>query len=369
MFLKNWVMLVALTAPILWLAHGVTVKNPKIEIWVGFKGTSEKDRDVVFLRRALKEKKVQGIILFGRNIENPEQLKNLISFLTDSNPSIPVSIDQEGGRLMRLNQNKGFHHAGKMLAAAAYFNPGPTKELAVPTITKPTEEQALKHIGDVHGSAAQEMANLGINVIFGPVSDVNINPECPVIGKLDRSFSNDSGQVTRCCNAVLSSYEKYGLRGCLKHAPGHGSANVDSHKGVTDVTKTWTISELQPFVECFKAHSGTAIMVGHLINKEIDPDFPASMSKKTVALMNSAMRAAGIDKKPLYIADGYEMKAVFNRYKPQEFLNYCANAGVGVVLFFCDDKYYPPHCTLQDFLKEHLGLEASHKDTVVTVPS
>ena len=370
MFLKKWLIVPFLTASILLGVDREDFKKPKIEIWVGFRGTSPKDPDVPFLRHALKKKKVHGIILFNRNIENPKQLKNLISFLTDNDGSIPVSIDQEGGRVMRLTQSKGFDRAGKMLAAAGYLNPDSTaKSIEKPSAkpaAKPTEVQALKYISDMHQAAAQEMADLGITMVLGPVADVNVNPECPAIGKLNRSFSGDPEQVTRCCNAVIAAYEKYGLRACLKHAPGHGSASMDSHEGVTDVTKTWVKSELDPFVGCFKAHPGTAIMMGHLMNQGIDTDFPASMSKKIVTLINAAIAAAGIDKKPLYIADGYEMKAVFNRYSPREFLNYCTDAGIGAVLFFCEDSYYPLDYTLQDFLKERLGLEVGH---VPGVPS
>jgi hypothetical protein len=89
-------------------------------IWVGFVGTSKTDPDVIALRQLLALKKVHGIILFDRNIKNPDQLRSLVSFLTQNNPNIPVAIDQEGGKVARLKAHKGFVACGAMRAAADY---------------------------------------------------------------------------------------------------------------------------------------------------------------------------------------------------------------------------------------------------------
>lgn len=311
------------------------VKTP--DIWVGFVGTSKDDPDVVTLHRALALKKVHGIILFGRNIVNPHQVRSLVSFLTKNNGNIPVAIDQEGGTVRRLKEDKGFLACGAMRAAADY------------------QGNALD-ISTIHEAAAKEMKDVGITVVFGPVADTNINPHCPVIGARDRSFSDQPNQVIHCCNAVISAYEKYGLMACLKHVPGHGSSVIDSHKGLTDVTSTWSKQELEPFIQCFKAHPKTAMMMSHVILRTQDPQFPASMSKKIVDFLHNQLRQSGVSQKPLLISDAYDMKAICDFYTPRQFLNQCGAAGLDVVLFYCADAFNAKYASLADFLNKELDI-------------
>ena len=312
---------------IVWKAR--SVKTP--DIWVGFLGTSEKDPDVQTLKRALALKKVHGFVLFARNIVNPTQLRALISFLTHNNPLISVAIDQEGGKVCRLKSNQGFLACGAMRAAADY-------------------QGNVLEIQNTHEAAAKEMRNLGISVVFGPVADININPHCPAIGQWGQSFSQGAQQVISSCNAVIEAYEKYGLRACLKHAPGHGSSLVDSHKGITDITKTWSEQELEPFIQCFKSHPLCAIMMGHVMVRTVDPKFPASMSKAMVDYMNKRLSALGIHQKPMFITDDYRMKAISDFYTPKEFLDQCGRAGMAVVLFCSHPQ------SLAQFLKDELDI-------------
>ncbi len=306
-------------------------------IWVGFVGTSKTDPDVIALRQLLALKKVHGIILFDRNIKNPDQLRSLVSFLTQNNPNIPVAIDQEGGKIARLKAHKGFVACGAMRAAADYRG----NVLEIVTIAQ---------------AAAREMRNVGITVVFGPVADTNINPHCPIIGALGRSFSDQSEQVIRCCNAVIAAYATQGVMACLKHAPGHGSASSDSHKGLTDVTFTWRNQELDPFIQCFKAHPKTAIMMSHVMLCTLDPKYPASMSKTIVDFLRKEMLRSGISQKPLLISDAYDMKAICDFYTPRQFLKQCGAAGLDVVLFYCDDQYIKTFPSLVGFLKQELDM-------------
>jgi beta-N-acetylhexosaminidase len=325
----------ALLAVMTAIVYKSGVKKP--DIWVGFVGTSKDDPDVVTLHRALALKKVHGIILFGRNIVSPDQVRSLVSFLTQNNRHIPVAIDQEGGTVRRLEENKGFVACGAMPAAADY------------------QGNALD-ISTIHEAAAKEMKDVGITVVFGPVADTNINPHCPVIGARDRSFSDQPNQVIHCCNAVIAAYEKYGLMACLKHVPGHGSSVVDSHKGLTDVTSTWSKQELEPFVQCFKAHPKTAMMMSHVILRTQDPQFPASMSKKIVDFLHNQLRQSGVSQKPLLISDAYDMKAICDFYTPRQFLNQCGAAGLDVVLFYCANEFTAKYPSLSDFLKKELDI-------------
>ncbi len=320
-------------ACLFWKNYGV--KTP--DIWVGFVGTSEKDPDVAVLQRALALKKVHGIILFGRNIVNPNQVRSLVSFLTRNNRHIPVAIDQEGGKVRRLKENNGFLACGAMRAAADY-------------------QGNVLDIQTIHEAAAKEMSDLGITMVFGPVADTNSNPRCPVIGALGRSFSDQPNQVTHCCNAVITAYEKYGLMACLKHVPGHGSSLEDSHKGLTDVTFTWDKKELAPFIQCFKAHPKVAMMMSHVMLRTKDGKFPASMSKKVVDFLRKELLHSGVSQKPLLISDAYDMKAICDVYTPKQFLKQCGVAGLDVVLFYCADAFNTKYASLADFLNKELGI-------------
>ncbi len=312
-----------------------SVKTP--DIWVGFVGIGKDDPDVRALRQLLALKKVHGVILFDRNIVNPHQVRSLVSFLTQNNRNIPIAIDQEGGKVRRLKEDKGFLACGAMRAAADYHS-------------------HAQDISTIHQAAAKEMSDIGINVVFGPVADTNINPHCPIIGARGRSFSDQPQQVIQCCNAVIAAYEKYGLMAVLKHVPGHGSSVTDSHKGLTDVTPTWSPPELEPFVQCFKAHPKTAMMMSHVMLRTQDSKFPASMSKKIVDFLGNALRRSGVWQKPLLISDAYDMKAICDFYTPRQFLNHCGGAGIDAALFYCADAFIAKYASLADFLKKELDI-------------
>jgi beta-N-acetylhexosaminidase len=334
---KKWILLgilvLANMVGIFWTKATHSLK--KAEIWVGFSGTTSQEDDVIYLKKALKAQLIQGVVVFSGNVQNPNQLKKLIAFLKEGNPNIRIALDQEGGRVRRLKD--GFA-SGEMLAVSDY--------------------QTIEQCVEIHEKAAVEMQDLGITDVFGPIVDVNVNLDCPAIGQLGRSFSRDPNIVGQYAKAVVDVYKKHGLRACLKHFPGHGSATTDSHVGVTDITHTWSEKELKPFVECVKAHPEVAVMVGHLMLRNKDGNYPASMSKKIIRWFERCLNQSGIKKVPFLIADGYEMKAVFEKYSHTEFLNQCSKAGINAVLFYClrTEDYYPRGYSLQQLMEEKLGL-------------
>jgi beta-N-acetylhexosaminidase len=308
--------------------------SKKTNIIVGFYGTSAQDPDVLTLKKALHKGKIAGFILYGRNIVNPKQLKSLISFLKKDAPRAIVAIDQEGGMVARLKTEDGFIDSGAMLAAADYKN--------------------VKQVMAYHRRAAREMRQLGINMVFGPVADLNTNPNCPIIGQKRRSFSDNPDIVAEYCNAIIAVYKKNGIKACIKHAPGHGSATTDSHLGASDVSDTWDKRELIPFIMCSKKHPGVAIMMAHVFNRTLDPKFPASMSQKTINRINRDLKKSGANVMPLYVTDAYEMKAISDKYTPKEFLDHSKKIGINLVLLFCDNGIYGKEYRLQNFLIEKL---------------
>ena len=102
------------------------------------------------------------------------------------------------------------------------------------------------------------------------------------VSKLDRCIGSDPNTVSDHASIFITEHEKYGLATTCKHFPGLGSAVADTHEGFTDITDTWTEKELEPYKLLFDHYDLTLVMVGHCFHSGIDPDWPASMSYKTV---------------------------------------------------------------------------------------
>ena len=113
-------------------------------------------------------------------------------------------------------------------------------------------------------STAALLADLGINLNFAPVADVNVNPASPAIGNKERSYSADPAIVAKHAGAVIDAHSAHDVLTCLKHFPGHGSAKSDSHAGFTDLTDTWSDKELSPFADLIKSNQATMVMTAHV---------------------------------------------------------------------------------------------------------
>ena len=115
---------------------------------------------------------------------------------------------------------------------------------------------------------------------FAPVVDLNVNPDNPVIGKLERSFSADPAVVARHARAYIREHHKRNILCSLKHFPGHGSSRDDSHLGLVDVTGLWSAEELMPYKTLIASGEADAVMTAHVFNAGLDPDYPATCRRK-----------------------------------------------------------------------------------------
>ena len=162
-------------------------ENIGMMLLVGFRGQEvDYDKNVEIIS-ALRDYHVGSVILFdydvptgtrGRNIKDAGQLKRLCQQLRSFNPTLLIGINQEGGYVSRLATRYGFP--------------------AIPSAQKCAAKGAdtVRHYADLTGRMLEE---IGINLDFAPVADVNVNPACPVIGGIERSFSGDPAVVRRCC--------------------------------------------------------------------------------------------------------------------------------------------------------------------------
>ncbi len=182
---------------------------------------------------------------------------------------------------------------------------------------------------EVSSVIAEELCSVGINLNFAPSVDVDINPECPVIGRFERSFSSDEKMVSRLAEVYIEEHHKKGVLTSLKHFPGHGSSLEDSHYGLTDITDTWHMErELAPYRNIIKSNMCDMVMVSHLFNRNIDPRYPATLSRPTIdSLLRGVLGWQGV-----VITDDMQMKAIVDHYGFEEAIILAINAGVDLFI-------------------------------------
>jgi len=277
-------------------------------LMVGFSGTSLTDTTVM---NDLTVRGVGGIILMGANITSPDQLKQLTTQLK-LNSQIPlfISTDQEGGRVARLRSSNGYTSTYTAYQIGTFFN----DELV-------TRSWA--------GLMAGWLDDGGININLAPVADVDVNPTSPAIGNLDRSFSRIPDSVFYHSSWFIDEFHQKNIFNTLKHFPGHGSANTDSHDGFTDITNTWADSELVPYRKLIQNEFDDFIMSGHLFNANLDDIYPASLSNNILTgLLRDSLGFGG-----LIITDGMFMGAITDNYTFEEAVTLAINAGNDILLY------------------------------------
>lgn len=209
---------------------------------------------------------------------------------------------------MRLKDKHGFSPAVSQ------------RELAQRGVTA-TREQAAQ--------TARTLSQLGINLNLAPVVDLDVNPESPAIGALDRSFSADTQVVSEHARAVIEGHHARGVLTAVKHFPGHGSAVADSHRGFVDVSSTWSEAELEPYRALIGDGMVDMVMTAHVFNRTIDPEWPATLSPSTITgLLRQRLGFDGV-----VIADDMQMGAVAEHYGLETALRQAIVAGVDIITF------------------------------------
>jgi beta-N-acetylhexosaminidase len=263
----------------------------------------------------VRDGKVGSIILFEKNVPKTTTafytLKKVLWTYQKAAP-IPllVTIDQEGGRVNRLKDKYGF-----------------PKSITAQASGKAKSIDSVRFNAE---SIASNLAGLGFNVNFAPVVDVAVNPANPVIVKSGRSFSASADSVTMLAKEYIIPHRKFGVITVLKHFPGHGSSQDDTHFGVADVTKTWTTEELRPYKELLQAGYVDAIMSAHIVNKNLDPaGYPGTLSNRILdSLLRKTLGYNGV-----VFSDDMQMHAISKQYGLEESIKLAVNAGIDILCF------------------------------------
>lgn len=291
-------------------------------LMVGFRGFTIGPHDPI--TKAL-EAGLGGVILFDRdvvtrtrNIESPDQLAALTASLRAAAPgNLIIAIDQEGGRVSRLNPAQGFPATRSQAEIGATDDPGVAFE-----------------VGRAMGST---MAAAGIDLDLAPVVDVNVNPTNPALGALQRSFSDDPSIVAAMAEAEIHGLHEFGVRAAIKHFPGLGSATANTDVDRVDVTGTWSEAELEPFETLISLGAADAVMIGHMVNDTIDPGVQASLSAATVdGLLRGRLGWTGA-----VITDDLGAEAIASHHERSEAVALAIEAGNDLLLFANQTVYVP----------------------------
>ncbi len=278
----------------------------------GFAGQNPRDASVRQVRRALERSEIGGVILFHKNIRNPKQVSALTRFLLAAEtPYTPViAVDEEGGSVERLNRKKGFT-----------YTPGHFRMQQRYSV-----EEARKR----YDGMADELAKAGFNTNFGPVVDLLINPQNPIIARKYRSFGAHPLYVARYARAFIDAHAEKGIGTALKHWPGHGSSASDSHLKFVDVTKQWKPVEIEPYRRLFRSGYDGMVMTSHLFHKDwgMGQDLPASLSP--VAIQTRLRDELGFD--GVVITDDLQMRAITSKRSLEEAIVLALKAGNDLVL-------------------------------------
>ncbi|MFJ5770594.1 beta-N-acetylhexosaminidase [Psychrobacillus sp. NPDC093180] len=295
-------------------------------IFAGVKGTglSEETKQLV------SSDKVGGLIFFKNNLKDVKEAVALLNAIKkeseDEKFPLFLGVDQEGGRISRL--------------------PGLSKLPTNKEIGKLNDSSYSYKIGAHLG---EEMKAFGFNVDFAPVLDVNSNPKNPVIG--DRSFGNNVDIVSELGVQTMKGIQSQNIISVVKHFPGHGDTDVDSHlelpiieKSLEDLQKL----ELIPFKRAME-EGADVIMVAHILLPKLDPSFPSSISHEIITtLLRDQLQFDGV-----IMTDDMTMNAITHNYEIGEAAVRAVTAGNDIVLIAHD---------YNNVLKAINAIEASVKD-------
>lgn len=257
-------------------------------------------------KQALKDG-LGGVILFTKDIQSPQQIKEFIAGCKAAAKFQPfISVDQEGGRVERT---ENIHKGKKYLSAKYAFEKGILKEQTV--------------------EIAQELKDLGFNLNFAPCIDVNTNPDNPIIG--ERAFSGCVNDVINAEKIVSRTYLDNGIIPCVKHYPGHGDANSDSHLTLPEIDLSFEKME-KTHIAPFKSAVGNGIpmiMAAHLHCKCFDKEvIPSSLSANALNYLRNNLGFKGI-----IISDDMVMKGVSALFSPLDACLKGINAGLNMFIY------------------------------------
>ena len=281
-----------------------TLQKVGQRLMVGFDGSILNDQ----LRYYIDTVGVGGVMLFARNLIAPDQIQSLCAAIQTyaqqcGQPPLFIGIDQEGGQVARLKP------PFTQFAGAAHM-------------------RTIQNGIDFARITAHELTAVGINMNMAPVLDV-LPLQGPSVMQ-ERSFGSDPQQVASFGRAIIKHLQQNSIIAVAKHFPGIGRTVLDSHHDPPDLELDWqsmAATDLLPFQSAIHQQVG-GIMLSHIRYLQLDPDWPASLSKVVAAdLLRKNMGYAG-----LVLTDDLDMGAIAKHYSVPQIVRQCLAAGVDILM-------------------------------------
>ena len=263
-------------------------------------------------REALERSPVGGVIYFAANLKNRAQTQQMIENI-QSYSQIPlfIGVDEEGGTVSRLGRNP------KM---------GVSQMPAMVEIGRTGDAQKAFEVGNTIGN---EIKELGFNVDFAPVADIKTNPNNTEIGS--RSFGTDPEMVKNMVAQEVRGLQESGVCAALKHFPGHGSTQANSHNGYSESTRTLDElrkTEFVPFAAGIQ-EGVDFVLISHMSAVNVTQDqIPCSLSKYVI----TGLLRGELGYQNIVITDSLQMGAITSRYGQKEAAVMAVEAGADMLL-------------------------------------
>lgn len=291
-------------------------------VMVGFTGDAAGAAGVRAVREQVARGEIGGVMYLRTNVDSLEAVRGINRSLIAARPWLPpfIALDQEGGQIERLTAAVGFD---EIASAQAIGSDTPDRARAI------------------YAGLADDLARLGFSVNFGPVVDLDLNPENPIIGRYERAFGADPEQVVAMASAFVEAHRDAGLATALKHFPGHGSSAGDTHDGFVDVTGLWQPVELEPYRAMIDGGMADMVMVAHLFSADVQGgdtgQLPASLSRTWIeGVLRDELGFGGVA-----ISDDLEMGAIRSRFDLHDTVVSAVEAGMDILLFSNTAAYDP----------------------------
>lgn len=268
------------------------------------------------MKAALQEIPVGGVILFSRNISKIKQTQKLISGLQEgSQTPLFVAVDEEGGDVSRIASNP------KM------------KTTEFPSAEEIGKTRDGDYVYEMGRTIAREIRSLGFNVDFAPVADVKTSKLNTEIG--NRSFGDDPEKVSYMVSAFVQGCQERGVSATLKHFPGQGASDGDTHQENVDIDRSITKlrkTDFVPFQAGIKA-GADFVMVSHIsVSRVTETKEPASLSE---LVMRTILRDE-LSFRGLIVTDALDMSSITDNYTAAEAAYQAFKAGADVILMPAD---------------------------------
>lgn len=269
------------------------------------------------IKKMITKYKIGGIILYRKNFNTYQEMLSLIKQLKELNKEnkIPlwIAIDQEGGRVNRM----------------------PKEILNLPSANLVATKGKMEEVEKSAEIIGKILKQSGYNLNFAPVLDIKRFPNRHAIG--DRCYGEDKETVAKYGIAFMKKLQEQGILSVAKHFPGHGATRHDSHYLLPVIKKKMEILEkedMYPFEQAIK-NGAEAILIGHLLIKDVTGIYPASLSRKFITqYVRKKYKYNG-----LIITDDLKMRAIKLIYGPDLAVKKAFEAGNDVIVFrFNEEK-------------------------------